>query len=42
MIREITNLVGIVDKSLFGVNPKKFPPKNKNLTGVYSRDREYL
>ena len=42
VIREITNLVDIVDKGMFGVNPRKFPPKNKYLTGVYSRDREYL
>ncbi|XP_037087083.1 anoctamin-1-like [Pollicipes pollicipes] len=42
VIREITDLVQSVDSSLFGVNPKKFPPKNQSLTGVYSRDREYL
>ncbi|XP_043234767.1 anoctamin-1-like isoform X3 [Amphibalanus amphitrite] len=42
VIREITDLVDIVDKGMFGVNPRKFPPKNKYLTGVYSRDREYL
>ncbi|XP_043188652.1 anoctamin-1-like [Amphibalanus amphitrite] len=42
VIREITDLVDTFDNSMFGVNPKKFPPKNQTLTGVYSRDREYL
>ena len=42
VIREITDLVDTFDNSMFGVNPKKFPPKNQSLTGVYSRDREYL